>query len=44
MFYAMTQVGQNWNQLISVMNQWYQLGRDLENAPNSEENQVLELA
>jgi hypothetical protein len=38
-----TQVGTNWNQLIVEMGQWYQFGRDLENAINSMGKRTLEL-
>ena len=25
----MTQVGQNWNQIVGEMSQWHQLGKDI---------------
>lgn len=39
----MTQVGENWNQLILEMNSWYHFGRDLEDALNNKQNSTLEL-
>ena len=42
--YFLTQVGQNWNQLIIELNGWHQFGRDLENALNSKESRAVELA
>lgn len=30
-----TQVGQNWNQLITELNSWYQFGLSLENHNNN---------
>jgi hypothetical protein len=36
-----TQVGQNWNQLILELNAWYLFGRDLEDATNGKGNRTL---
>ena len=43
MSFSMTQVGRNWNQLITELNQWHQFGRDYEDACLSGKKQALEL-
>lgn len=39
---VVTQVGRNWNQLVSELNGWHRLGRDLEDALNDKENPAIE--
>ena len=37
----MTQVGQNWNQLVYELSGWHRLGLEVEDALNSKETQAL---
>ena len=37
----MTQVGQNWSQLVQELNSWLRFGRELETALNNSENAAV---